>query len=51
MRPVVSITRIQPAVSRLTINQPTKLRAAISHRIATLRNSSKIHALHYDAFA
>jgi hypothetical protein len=30
-------SRIQPAVSRLTISQPTKLRAAISHTTATSR--------------
>lgn len=34
MRPIVRTTRIHPAASRLTISQPTKLRAAISHKMA-----------------
>ena len=60
MRPIVRTRRIHPAASRLTISQPTKLRAAISHkmarafarlftcgtalRLSTLNEISKIHA-------
>ncbi|HKW94481.1 MAG TPA: hypothetical protein VJX92_21530 [Methylomirabilota bacterium] len=37
MSPVVTATRIQPAVSRFTISHPTKLSAAISQTTATSR--------------
>lgn len=37
MSPAVTVRRIQPAVSRLTISHPTKLRAANSQTIAISR--------------
>jgi len=37
MSPVVTLKRIQPAVSRLTISHPTKLSADINQTTATSR--------------
>jgi len=37
IRPTVRMTRIQPAVSRLTKSHPTRLSAAISQSTATYR--------------